>query len=97
MTQRVIMARLHAAPGRRGEVLAVLKAHAKRCLEGEPGTLQFDLLCSDSDSDVVLIYERYRDQAAMDAHSNGASIKQARREFEALVGDISVESCDLAN
>jgi len=91
------MARLKAVSGRRGEVLSVLRAHAKRCLEGELGTLQFDLLCPDGDPDTVLIYERYKDKAAMDAHSSGESIKQARREFDGLVETTTAEFCDIAD
>ena len=97
MTQRVIMAQLKALSGRRDEVLSVLRAHAKRCLEGEPGTLQFDLLCPDEDPDTVLIYERYADQAAMDAHSNGDSIKQVLREFKGLVETTTAKFCDFAD
>ena len=97
MTQRVIMARLEATPGSREDLLLVLKAHAKRCLQGEPGTLQFDLLCPDGQPDAVLIYERYRDQAALDAHSNGTSIAEARRDFKLLVAKTTAEFCDVSD
>ncbi len=97
MTQRVIMARLKAVPGQRDALLSVLRAHASRCLEGEPGTLQFDLVCPDEEADAVLIYERYADQAAMDAHSQGASIAQARQEFKGLLESSTAEFCTVVS
>jgi hypothetical protein len=44
MSKLAIVATIKSVPGKRDEYLAVLKAHGKRCLATEPGTLQFEIL-----------------------------------------------------
>jgi quinol monooxygenase YgiN len=48
-------------------------AHKARCLEDEPGTLQFEILLPHDDDAKVLLYEVYRDDAAFEVHRNGRS------------------------
>src|SRR5215470_7397869 len=47
---------------------ALAEQHARRCLEREPGCLQFDITQDPADPEQWVFYERYRDQAALDAH-----------------------------
>jgi|AmaraimetFIIA100_FD_contig_91_272966_length_1859_multi_3_in_0_out_0_2 quinol monooxygenase YgiN len=47
---------------------ALAEQHARRCLEREPGCLQFDITQDPADPQQWLFYERYRDEAALDAH-----------------------------
>jgi autoinducer 2-degrading protein len=47
---------------------ALAEQHARRCLEREPGCLQFDITQDPADPEQWLFYERYRDEAALDAH-----------------------------
>jgi (4S)-4-hydroxy-5-phosphonooxypentane-2,3-dione isomerase len=47
---------------------ALAEQHARRCLEREPGCLQFDITQDPVDPEQWLFYERYRDEAALDAH-----------------------------
>lgn len=47
---------------------ALAEQHARRCLEREPGCLQFDITQDPADLEQWLFYERYRDEAALDAH-----------------------------
>ena len=51
-----------------GEFRPLAEQHARRCLEREPGCLQFDMSQDSSDPEQWVFYERYRDQAALDAH-----------------------------
>ena len=44
MSKLAIVATIKTVPGKRDEYLAVLKAHGKRCLATEPGTIQFEIL-----------------------------------------------------
>ena len=50
------------------EFRALAEQHARRCLEREGGCLQFDISQDSADADQWVFYERYRDQAALDAH-----------------------------
>ena len=65
---------IDVAPGRRDQFLPLLAAHRARSLKDEPGTLQFEILLPNQDESKVLTYEVYRDDAAFEAHRNGASL-----------------------
>jgi quinol monooxygenase YgiN len=80
MPKLAIIGTVEVTPGRRDEFLPLLMAHRARCLRDEPGTLQFEVLLPRDDKTKVLIYEVYRDDAAFDAHLNGASMKRVREE-----------------
>ena len=71
-------------------------AHAARCLKDEPGTLQFDVLLPHDGGDKVMLYELYQDQAAFDAHSNGPSLAQLRKEAAGMMGKVSGTRCSLS-
>ena len=75
---------IETAPGRRDQVVSLLRAHKAR-LKDEPGTLQFDVLLPKDDDTKVLSYEIYRDAAAFDAHLKGPSLAQLREEIAGMV------------
>jgi quinol monooxygenase YgiN len=60
--------------------LPLLMAHRAHCLSDEPGTLQFEVLVPRDDKGKVLLYEVYQDDAAFEAHWNGASMTRIRQE-----------------
>ena len=79
-----IVATIKTVPGKRDEYLAVLKAHGKRCLATEPGTLQFEILVPEEDADTVMLYEVYASPEAFQTHWNGGSLQQAKQEGASL-------------
>jgi quinol monooxygenase YgiN len=85
MPKVAIVAKMEVAPGRRDHLLPLLMAHRARSLKDEPGTLHFDVLAPREDDTKVLAYEVYRDDAAFDAHLNGASIARFRKEEAGMV------------
>ena len=89
MAKLAIVATIKTAPGRRDEYLKPLRAHAERCRANEPGTLQFDILVPHDDQNAVMLYEVYASPEAFDAHWNGDSMKQMRRETEGFGGSLS--------
>jgi quinol monooxygenase YgiN len=83
MSKLAIVATIKTVPGKRDEYLAVLKAHGKRCLATEPGTIQFEILVPQEETDAVMLYEVSASPKAFQTHSNGASLQQGRpRHFE---------------
>ena len=52
-----------------GNFRALAEQHARRCLEREPGCQQFDITQDPADPEQWLFYERYRDEAALEAHT----------------------------
>lgn len=95
MTKLAIVATIKTALGRRDEYLKHLEAHAKRCRETEPGTLQFDILVPHDQSDTLMLYEVYASTEAFDAHWNGPSIQQIRGDTDGLVLSLAGVRCAL--
>lgn len=95
MAKLSIVATIKTVPGKRDEYLKLMIAHAQRCLAGEPGTLQFDIMLPQGDADAVMLYEVYESQAAFDAHLKGDSMQQIRREAAGLQVSLSGVRCDL--
>lgn len=80
MAKLAIVATITVTPGNRDEYLKHLRAHAERCRATEPGTLQFDILIPNEDADTVMLYEVYASPEAFQAHWNGPSIAQVRKD-----------------
>ena len=51
-----------------GNFRALSEQHARRCLEREPGCQQFDITQDPANPEQWLFYERYQDEAALEAH-----------------------------
>ncbi len=96
MPKLAIVATIEVVPGRRGELLPLLTAHRARCLKDEPGTVQFDVLLPHEADTRVVIYEVYRDEAALDAHMNGPSLARLRKEAAGMMANVSGTRCAVA-
>ena len=92
MSKLALVATIKTVPGKRDEYLAVLKAHGKRCLATEPGTLQFEVLVP---QDTVMLYEVYASPEAFQTHWNGASLQQAKQEGAGLRVSLNGVRCNL--
>ena len=82
MSRVAVFATIEVAPGTRDDVSSRILEHRERCLRDEPGTLTFEVMLPREAPDRIHLYEVYRDQAAFDAHWNGPSLAQFRRETE---------------
>ena len=63
-----LVVRLDVVPERREEFLAAITSNAASTFADEPGCLRFDVCRSQSDPDHFVLYEIYRDAAALEAH-----------------------------
>jgi quinol monooxygenase YgiN len=95
MPKLAIVATIEVAPERRDQLLPLLMAHRARCLNDEPGTLQFEVMVPREDDAKVLVYEVYRDDAAFEAHFNGPSIVRVREEAAGMIAKIYGTRCTL--
>jgi quinol monooxygenase YgiN len=95
MGKLALVATIKTVPGKREEYLKHLKAHAQRCLATEPGTLKFEILVSEGETDTVMLYEVYASPEAFAAHWNGPSKQQAERDFKGLKVGASGVRCDI--
>ena len=67
MTEVAIIVRYQAMAGRGDEVAALLARHTT-ATRAEPGNLDFVALRSTEDSDAFVLYERYSNREAFEAH-----------------------------
>jgi quinol monooxygenase YgiN len=95
MSKLAIVATIKTVPGKRDEYLTVLKAHGKRCLATEPGTLQFDILLSQEEVDTLMVYEVYASPDAFQTHWNGTSLQQMKKKAAGLQVSLVGVRCDL--
>jgi quinol monooxygenase YgiN len=96
MPKLAIIGTIEIAPGRIDDYMKLAMAHRERCLRDEPGTLAFEILRPRDDDTKVMLYEVYEDDAAFEAHWNGASIKQIRQKAGDIIVKVSGVRCSLA-
>jgi len=90
-----IVVRYQATKGRGDEVATLLARHAA-ATQAEPGNLDFVALRSFEDLDAFVLYERYADSDAFEAHTasphyEGIAVAQIRP----LLKDRTVEFCQV--
>jgi quinol monooxygenase YgiN len=71
----VLVARYHVRAGDGDEVEAALKEMAALVKEQEPDCVLYEVNRSQDDPDEFLLYERYRDDAALAAHRETSHFK----------------------
>ena len=95
MSKLAIVATIETVPGKRDEYLTFLKAHGKRCLASEPGTLQFEIMVPHEEADTIMLYEVYANPEAFQTHFIGPSIQQMRQEAAGLQVSLKGVRCNL--
>jgi quinol monooxygenase YgiN len=78
------------------KILSALLAHRERCIKEEPGTLQFEVLIPLDEPGKLLIFELYKDNKALAAHSSGTSITRFRKEVQGKITSSKSSKCLLA-
>ncbi|MFZ0042003.1 MAG: antibiotic biosynthesis monooxygenase [Solirubrobacteraceae bacterium] len=80
------LVRLHVIDSRREELVEALEP-VRAAAESDPGTEAWIMHVDREHPNRVFIYERYRDQAAADAHDNLPVLKDALGRTEALLAE----------
>jgi (4S)-4-hydroxy-5-phosphonooxypentane-2,3-dione isomerase len=70
MSQVMIVVEFEVKPEHRTQFIELMRGHARRS-RSDDGCLQFDIMLPNSDEQHVYLIEKWRDQAALDAHSKG--------------------------
>src|SRR5215468_11755036 len=74
---------------------ALSEQHARRCLEREPGCQQFDITQDPADPEQWLFYERYRDEAALEAHRKTDYLAKFLEAANAYIVDRKLRRLDV--
>jgi quinol monooxygenase YgiN len=77
MSKFAVIATYEIAADQIDPFLPILRAHRNRCLKDEPGTLRFEILRPEKN---LMLYEVYENEAAFQAHREGASVARFRDE-----------------
>ena len=80
-----LAANMRAKAGKEEELAAVMSGLVKAVRAAEPGALAYTLHRSLKDPRAFLVYEKYRDQAALNAHLTSAHFQEASRKLKDLV------------
>lgn len=94
MGKFAVVATYEIARDRIEAFLPYLRSHRERCLRDEPGTLQFDILRPGSN---LMLYEVYEDEAAFEAHRNGASVARFREDTAAIERKLTFVTCSIVS
>ena len=79
----VLLAQLKVQAGKADEARAAFRDLGRSVKANEPGTLEYNFFQRKDDPLTFLVFERYRDEAAFQAH--GANLKQHAGVFASLV------------
>ena len=85
---------MRAHPGRRAELLEVLRDLVDAAAAAEPGTLVYVMHEAADDPDVVVSYELFADEAALAAHRDSAVVAAVMPRLNALVAEGSFRRLD---
>ena len=85
---------MRAHPGRRAELLDVLRDLVDAAAADEPGTLVYVMHEAADDPDVVVSYELFADEAALAAHRDSAVVAAVIPRLNALVAERSFRRLD---
>lgn len=97
MSQVALIVTYKAAPGRKDDLIAGVTRHARGTLEDDEGCVRFDVLEPRGGVGDVMLYELYRDQAALDAHTASERLKLWREESVPLVASREILTVDVRN
>lgn len=85
MSKVAIFVTFDCKPGKAEAFVELVKGHANRCMEREPGCLQFDVLRPNGGGDKVMLYEVYASPQALEAHRKSDHLAMFREK----VGEVA--------
>jgi quinol monooxygenase YgiN len=85
---------MRAHPGRRPELLELLRELVDAAADEEPGTLVYVLHETADDPDTVVTYELFADDAALEAHKASPAVAAVVPRLGALVAERSFRRLD---
>lgn len=93
MSKVAIVVEFDVKPAHRQAFEQVIRSHAKRTREGEPGCLQFDVLIPQREANKVFLFECYRDAAAFDVHGKSPLLAETREKYKDMIENRRITLC----
>lgn len=100
MARVAIVVEFNIKPGQHAAFDRLIREHARKTLEEEPGCERFDVLQpvgkdGAPDQGRVMLCEVYRDQAAVDAHGKNPRLATVRDAYVPMIEDRRLTLCDM--
>ena len=80
MSRIMIVVEFEVKPEHRNQLVELVKGHAQRS-RAEDGCQQFDVLLPQEDQNRVFLVEAWRDQAALEVHSQQPAMARLRETY----------------
>jgi hypothetical protein len=96
MKKVCILVETETKPGKLKEVVSLLKAHAKKTLDDEPGCLQFDVITSDLYPERLFLVEVYDSETSRALHLKNPRLLQIQQAQAELILNRRVIKADIA-
>ena len=85
MSRIALVVQMEPHPEHRDAFIAIMRKHAENCLKIEEGCLYFDVGVDRANPGKVVLYEVYRDQAALDSHAASAHLAKTRENYAKML------------
>jgi autoinducer 2-degrading protein len=85
MNRIALVVEMDVKPECRDQFIEIMRKHAENCLKIEEGCVYFDVAVSREDANKIVLYEVYRDQAALDAHAASDHLAETRENYAAML------------
>lgn len=79
----------------KAEFLQALLDHKQRCIETEPGTLQFEIMNPAEASNSVVLFELYENKEALSSHDAGPSLAIFKEQAGLFITKASGQRCEV--
>ena len=95
MSQIAVLVEFSVKPEHRRSFETIIRTHAAKTLETEPGCRRFDVLIPQKDDGRVLLVEVYADDAAFKAHGAMPRLAEVRESYKDMIIDRKITLCNL--
>jgi len=92
----VITATMRAKEGKEDELIGLMKDLVEKVKQNEPGALEYSFHQSKRDPNLFMVYEKYKDGEAMQAHMSSSHFQEAGKKLSEVVeGGLGLEAYEV--
>jgi autoinducer 2-degrading protein len=99
MARIAIVVEFRVKPGQHAAFDAIIREHAQKTLQEEPGCERFDVLQpvnkGAKDETRIMLVEVYRDQAAFEEHGSNPRLARVREAYSPLIDSRTLHICEM--
>ena len=93
MSKIALIVEFETKPESRAAFIDHIRGHAEGTLAEEDGCLQFDVLLPTEGNGRVFLYEVYRDEAALQEHTQSPRLAKTREGYAGMIEGRTIHVC----